>query len=106
MAIMVGTGRAALAGVLIKNAEALEILEKVDTLVRDKTGTLGRRPRVTAVVAGTGLDESQVLRVAAALERAKRASPRSRILAALNPWHGLNDIANFHSHTGKGVTGS
>jgi Cu+-exporting ATPase len=70
MAIMVGTGRGALAGVLVKNAEALEILEKVDTLVVDKTGTLTEgKPRVTSVIPAAGSDEKQVLRFAATLER-------------------------------------
>jgi len=107
MAIMVGTGRGALAGVLIKNAEALEILEKVDTLVVDKTGTLTEgRPRVTAVVAGIGSDEIQVLRVAATLERASEHPLATAILAAVKE-RGitLDDITNFQSHTGKGVTG-
>jgi Cu+-exporting ATPase len=107
MAIMVGTGRGALAGVLIKNAEALEILEKVDTLIVDKTGTLTEgRPRVTAVVAGTGSDEIQVLRVAATLERASEHPLAAAILvAAKERAITLDDSANFQSHTGKGVTG-
>ena len=107
MAIMVGTGRGALAGVLIKNAEALEMLEKVDTLVVDKTGTLTEgRPRVTAVVAGTGSDEKKVLQVAAALERASEHPLAAAILASAKE-HGVmpGDIADFLSHTGKGVTG-
>ena len=107
MAIMVGTGRGALAGVLVKNAEALEMLEKVDTLVVDKTGTLTEgRPRVTAVVAAPGSDETQVLRVAATLERASEHPLAAAILAAAKE-RGitLGDIADFLSRTGKGVTG-
>ncbi len=70
MSIMVGTGRGATAGVLIKNAEALEVLEKVDTLVVDKTGTLTEgKPRLAALVPVTGQDESEMLRLAASLER-------------------------------------
>src|ERR1700733_15180711 len=70
MAIMVGTGRGALAGVLIKNAGALEILEKADTLVIDKTGTLtAGRPRVVTVAAAPSFSEAQVLSIAATLER-------------------------------------
>src|SRR3989454_504530 len=70
MSIMVGTGRGALAGVLIKNAEALEVMEKVDTLIVDKTGTLTEgKPRLTAVNPAAGIDETSVLRLAAALER-------------------------------------
>ena len=107
MAIMVGTGRGALAGVLVKNAEALEILEKVDTLVVDKTGTLTEgRPRVTAIVAAPGSDETQVLRVAATLERASEHPLAAAILAAAKE-RGITpgDIADFLSRTGKGVTG-
>ncbi len=107
MAIMVGTGRGAHAGVLVKNAEALEILEKVDTLVVDKTGTLTEgRPRVTALVAGPGLDETHVLRVAATLERASEHPLAAAILAAARERGiALGVISNFHSRTGKGVTG-
>src|SRR5580700_8346752 len=71
MAIMVGVGRGARAGVLIKNAEALEILEKVDTLVFDKTGTLTEgKPKVVSIVPASGFDESELLRLAASLEQA------------------------------------
>ena len=77
MSIMVGTGRGAMAGVLIKNAEALEVLEKVDTLVVDKTGTLTEgKPRLVSVVAAPGQDESELLRLAASLERGERAPAR------------------------------
>ena len=107
MSIMVGTGRGALAGVLVKNAEALEILEKVDTLVVDKTGTLTEgRPRVTSLIAAPGSNEAQVLRVAATLERASEHPLAAAILAAAKE-RGIapGEIADFHSRTGKGVTG-
>jgi Cu+-exporting ATPase len=107
MAIMVGTGRGALAGILVKNADALEVLEKVDTLVVDKTGTLTEgRPRVTSIVASPGADESQILRVAATLERASEHPLAAAILAAagdrsISP----GDVTDFFSRTGKGITG-
>src|SRR5437868_13255262 len=83
MAIMVGTGRGAHAGVLIKNAEALETLEKVDTLVVDKTGTLTQgKPRVISVIAAAGTDEDEILRLAASLERASEHPLASAVLAA------------------------
>jgi Cu+-exporting ATPase len=107
MAIMVGTGRGALAGVLIKNAEALEIMEKVDTLVVDKTGTLTEgRPRVTSVIAATGFDEARVLRASAALERASEHPLAAAILAAAKE-RGIapGNVSDFRSLTGKGVTG-
>ncbi len=70
MSIMVGTGRGAHAGVLVKNAEALELMEKVDTLVVDKTGTLTEgKPRLASVVAIGAIDENELLRLAASLER-------------------------------------
>ena len=107
MAIMVGTGRGALAGVLIKNAEALEIMEKVDTLVVDKTGTLTEgRPRVTSVIAASGFDEAQVLRASATLERASEHPLAAAILAAAKE-RGIapGNVTDFRSLTGKGVTG-
>jgi Cu+-exporting ATPase len=107
MAIMVGTGRGALAGVLIKNAEALEIMEKVDTLVVDKTGTLTEgRPRVTSVIAATGFDEARVLRASATLERASEHPLAAAILAAAKE-RGIapGNVSDFRSLTGKGVTG-
>ncbi len=108
MAIMVGTGRGALAGVLIKNAEALDILEKVDTLVVDKTGTLTEgQPRVTTIVPSPGHSEARVLRLAATLERASEHSLAAAILAAAKERSVVPaDITDFHSRTGKGVTGT
>ncbi len=107
MAIMVGTGRGALAGVLIRNAEALETLEKVDTLVVDKTGTLTEgRPRVVSIVAAPGLSEKQLLQIAATLERASEHPLAAAILAAAKDRSiSLGDIADFQSRTGKGVSG-
>jgi Cu+-exporting ATPase len=107
MAIMVGTGRGAVAGILVKNAEALEILEKVDTLVVDKTGTLTEgRPRVTSVTPATGSDENQVLRFAATLERGSEHPLAGAILAEVKE-RGVEfgTLTNFQSQTGKGVTG-
>jgi P-type Cu+ transporter len=107
MSIMVGTGRGALAGVLIKNAEALEILEKVDTLVVDKTGTLTEgRPRVTQVLAEPGSSEADVLRIAATLERGSEHPLAAAILAAAKERSiGSGDLADFHYRTGQGITG-
>jgi Cu+-exporting ATPase len=107
MAIMVGTGRGALAGILIKNAEALEILEKVDTLVLDKTGTLTEgRPRVVSVIPAAGWNEKQVLRCAATLERGSEHPLAGAILAgAKERGIDLGNLTDFQSRTGKGVTG-
>ena len=107
MAIMVGTGRGALAGILVKNAEALEILEKVDILVVDKTGTLTEgRPKVTSVIPAFQHTEAQVLQIAATLERGSEHPLAAAILAAARE-RGVatGDLADFHSRTGKGVTG-
>ena len=107
MAIMVGTGRGALAGVLVKNAEALEILEKVDTLVVDKTGTLTEgKPRVTSVIPAARWDDKQVLRFAATLERGSEHPLAGAILAEAKE-RGVNfgNLTDFQSQTGKGVTG-
>ena len=108
MSIMVGTGRGATAGVLVKNAQALELLEKVETLVVDKTGTLTLgKPKLTAVIPAAGVDEGDLLRIAASLERASEhplaaaivegAEERGLVLAA---------TTDFASLTGKGVSGS
>jgi len=107
MAIMVGTGRGAHAGVLIKNAEALETLEKVDTLVLDKTGTLTEgKPRVTAISSSGGFDQSEVLRLAASLERGSEHPLAAAIVdAALDRSLKLSEPSDFASITGKGVQG-
>ena len=108
MAIMVGTGRGAGEGILIRNAEALEAFEKVDTLVIDKTGTLTEgKPRLTSVVAAVGFDESQVLRAAASLEKASEHPLAAAIIAGAKSKNiEPAAVADFQSITGKGVTGS
>lgn len=108
MSIMVGTGRGATAGVLIKNAEALEVLEKVDTLVVDKTGTLTEgKPRLMSVVSANSTDESELLRLAASLERGSEHPLASAILsAAQERGLKLSDARNFQSVTGKGIVGT
>ena len=108
MAIMVGTGRGARAGVLIKNAEALETLEKVDTLVVDKTGTLTEgKPRVVGVTArAKELQDDELLGLTASLERNSEHPLASAIVAAAQE-KGLilKEPRGFQSHTGKGVQG-
>jgi len=108
MAVMVGTGRGATAGVLIKNAEALEILEKVDTLVVDKTGTLTEgKPRLVTVTALPDQDESEVLRLAASLERSSEHPLAGAILAGAQARSlKLSEPFAFRSLTGKGVVGT
>jgi len=107
MSIMVGVGRGAQSGVLIKNAEALERMEKVDTLVVDKTGTLTEgKPKVVAVVTAEGFTADELLRLAASLERASEhplanavvAEAKARNLVLINP-------SDFDSPVGKGVVG-
>ncbi len=107
MSIMVGIGRGAQAGVLIKNAEALERMEKVDTLVVDKTGTLTEgKPKVTAVIAGD-MDGDVLLRLAASIERGSEHPLAAAIVgAALGKGLELTQVEDFSSHTGKGVTGT
>jgi Cu+-exporting ATPase len=107
MAIMVGAGRGAESGVLIKNAEALERLEKVDTLVVDKTGTLTEgRPRVVQVTAIAPFTEVEVLGVAAALEKASEHPLAAAIVsAAQERGVRLPDATSFESLTGRGVAG-
>src|SRR5579883_2089946 len=107
MSIMVGVGKGATAGVLIKNAEALERLEKIDTLVVDKTGTLTEgRPRVVAIVPADAFDEAAVLALGASLERASEHPLAAAIVAAAEQRQlELQDVTEFNSITGKGVTG-
>ncbi|MDQ2803343.1 MAG: heavy metal translocating P-type ATPase, partial [Pseudomonadota bacterium] len=108
MSIMVGVGKGAGVGVLIKSAEALERLEKVDTLVVDKTGTLTEgKPRVVAVLPSPGLSETEILPLAAGLERASEHPLAAAILAAARErGPALQQAADFASVTGKGVTGT
>ena len=108
MSIMVGIGRGATSGVLVKNAEALELMERVDTLVVDKTGTLTRgRPKLVAVEPANGVDETEVLRLAAALERGSEHPLAAAIVEAADE-RGLELplSSEFASYTGKGVTGT
>jgi Cu+-exporting ATPase len=108
MSIMVGTGRGALAGVLIKNAEALEVLEKVDTLVVDKTGTLTEgKPRLVSAEAQAGVAEADLLRLAAGLEAGSEHPLAAAIVAGARD-RGVQPGAarDFRSLTGKGVTGT
>ena len=107
MAIMVGTGRGAMAGVLIKNAEALEIMEKVDTLVVDKTGTLTEgKPKLVAVQAEAGFTGEEILRMAASLERGSEHPLAEAIVrGAQEKGIDLVKADDFQSVTGKGVTG-
>jgi P-type Cu+ transporter len=108
MSIMVGTGRGALSGVLIKDAEALEALEKVDTLVVDKTGTLtAGTPRVQSVVALPGWSEPEVLALAASLELGSEHPLAGAIVVAAGERNlDLDKVKDFRSLTGKGVTGT
>jgi P-type Cu+ transporter len=108
MSIMVGVGRGALAGVLIRNAEALERMEKIDTLVVDKTGTLTEgKPKVVAIVAAPGHDESEILGLAASVERASEHPLAQAIVAAAAEREiALAEAADFDAPTGKGVTGT
>jgi Cu+-exporting ATPase len=107
MSIMVGTGRGATAGVLIKNAEALEVFEKVDTLVVDKTGTLTEgRPRLASIATVEPWTEEEVLRLAASLERGSEHPLAGAVVAGAEA-RGLrlSPSTEFHSRTGRGVTG-
>jgi Cu+-exporting ATPase len=103
----VGTGRGAQAGVLIKNAEALELMEKVDTLVIDKTGTLtDGKPRVASVIATAGRDENELLRQMASLEQGSEHPLGAAVVeAARSRGLVLGNESEFQSHTGRGVSG-
>ncbi len=107
MSIMVGVGRGAQAGVLVRNAEALERLEKVDTLVIDKTGTLTEgRPAVTRIVVTEGFEETEVLRLAASVEQASEHPLAAAIVAAAKERSiPLAKVMGFDSPTGKGAIG-
>jgi Cu+-exporting ATPase len=107
MSIMVGVGRGAQAGVLIKNAEALERMEKIDTLVVDKTGTLTEgKPKVVSTVPATGFQETDILRLAASVERASEHPLADAIVRAARERNlDLSKVDEFDSPTGKGATG-
>jgi Cu+-exporting ATPase len=108
MSIMVGTGKGATVGVLVKNAEALELMERVDTLVVDKTGTLTLgKPRLISVRPVHGFQEADVLRLAASLERGSEHPLAAAIVEGAEE-RGLASPSSseFKSHTGKGVTGT
>ncbi|MBP2238162.1 Cu+-exporting ATPase [Sinorhizobium kostiense] len=107
MSIMVGVGQGARVGVLIKNAEALERFEKVDTLVVDKTGTLTEgKPKVTTLVTVDDVSENELLRLAATLERSSEHPLATAIVeAATERGVALGTAENFDSPVGKGVTG-
>jgi P-type Cu+ transporter len=108
MSIMVGVGRGAHAGVLVKNAEALERMERVDTLVIDKTGTLTEgKPKVVAIVAADGMAEAELLRLAASVERAsEHPLARAIVAAAAERGIALGEVGAFESPTGKGALGT
>ena len=108
MSIMVGTGRGAELGILLRNAEALEVLEKVNTIVVDKTGTLTEgKPRLKAVEAAEGFDESTVLRLTASLENVSEHPLAVAIVkGAQEKGIALSPVTDFASATGKGVSGT
>jgi Cu+-exporting ATPase len=107
MSIMVATGKGARIGVLFKNAEAIEVLRKVDTLVIDKTGTLTEgRPKLVGVVTAEGIDEADVLRLAASLERGSEHPLAEAIVRGAGERQvDLRSAGTFESVTGKGVKG-
>jgi heavy metal translocating P-type ATPase len=108
VSIMVGVGRGAGLGVLIKNAEALELLEKVDTLVVDKTGTLTEgRPSVIQVLPSSGFDDHELLRLGAGVEQAsEHPLARAIVQAATDAGLTIPDVTDFDSPTGKGAVGT
>jgi Cu+-exporting ATPase len=106
MSVMVGTGRGAQAGVLVRNAEALEILEKVDALLVDKTGTLTEgKPKLVSVMAAPGFDEKALLRAAASVEQASEHPLAAAVVAGAKERDvAPASVSEFRSITGKGVT--
>jgi Cu+-exporting ATPase len=107
MSIMVGTGRGASAGILIKNAEALELLEKVDTLVVDKTGTLTEgKPQLSSIESAEGWSDTELLRLAASLEQGSEHVLAAAITsAAAKRGIRLSKVSEFRSITGRGIMG-
>jgi Cu+-exporting ATPase len=108
MSIMVGTGRGAGEGILVRNAEALETMEKVNTLIVDKTGTLTEgKPKVSTIIAAEGIDQARLLQTIASLERESEHPLAAAILAAAKEKKvELLPVAEFKSLTGKGVSGT
>jgi P-type Cu+ transporter len=108
MSIMVGVGRGARAGILIRDAEALEALERIDTIVIDKTGTLTEgRPKLTSITTAPDVDENTLLRLAASVEKgSEHPLARAIVEAAKARDLSLDEAANFASHPGKGATGN
>jgi P-type Cu+ transporter len=108
MSIMVGTGRGARKGILVRDAEALETMEKVNTLIVDKTGTLTEgKPKVSTILAAEGIDQSRLLQTLASLERESEHPLAAAILAASKQEKlDLLPVADFRSLTGKGVSGT
>jgi len=108
MAIMVGTGRGARAGILIRNAEALETFGKVDTLIIDKTGTLTEgKPTLSSVIPQPGFEESGLLQLVASLERSSEHPLAAAIVKGAEAKKlALTDVVGFNSTTGKGVKGT
>ena len=108
MSIMVGTGRGASEGILVRNAEALETMEKVTTLIVDKTGTLTEgKPKVSTILAAEGIDQARLLETLASLERKSEHPLAAAILAAAKEKQlNLLPVADFQSLTGKGVCGT
>jgi P-type Cu+ transporter len=108
MSIMVGVGRGARAGILIRDAEALEALERIDTIVIDKTGTLTEgKPKLASVVTAPGVGENTLVLMAASVEQAsEHPLARAIIEAAKARGLSLDQVANFVSHPGKGATGN
>lgn len=108
MSIMVGTGRGAAHGVLIKNAEALESMEKIDTLVVDKTGTLTQgKPELSTIEATQGFEKNALLQWAASLEQHSEHPLATALIAAAKKQNlSLAEAKQFQSHTGQGISGS
>ncbi|MDB5635607.1 MAG: copper-translocating P-type ATPase [Bradyrhizobium sp.] len=108
MSIMVGVGRGAHSGILIRDAEALERFERIDTVVLDKTGTLTEgKPKVVSIVTADGIDEATLLRLAASVERGSEHPLAQAILnAARERKLGLGEVSDFASPSGKGATGT